>query len=190
MKRYSAIVIGASAGGIHALKQILSQLEADFQTPILIVQHIGNEPESYLVPLFKECCSLTVVEAHDKEPIAPGTIYFAPPNYHLLLEEERTIALSADERVNFSRPSIDRLFQTAAAAYCDELIGIILTGANSDGAAGLNDIYKNGGLTIVQSPETAAIDIMPRAALAKTNADHILILEEIAPFLKFIDSLK
>ena len=186
-KKYGAIVIGVSAGGIAAMQQILPLLDLNFQIPICIVQHIGKSEDNYIVSHFKDYCALDVKEARDKEMILPGTIYFAPADYHLLIATDRTFALSVDAKVNFSRPSIDLLFQTASEAYCDDLIGIILTGANADGAQGLKMVHDNEGLTIVQSPETAAVDIMPQSAINATKVDHVLPLEDIAPFLKSLE---
>lgn len=186
-KKYEAIVIGVSAGGIAAMQQILPCFGKDFQIPICIVQHIGKSDDNYLVSHFKECCALDVKEARDKEQIVPGTIYFAPADYHLLVAEDKTLALSVDEKVNFSRPSIDLLFQTASEAYCDNLIGLVLTGANSDGAQGLKTIAANGGMAIVQSPETAAVGVMPLAAIVAAEVDHVLPLNRIASFLNSLE---
>lgn len=182
-QKYSAAVIGVSAGGLAALEKILPVLDKDFSMPVFIVQHISPHSESYLPTHFNTRCKIRVKEAEDKEFAEQSVVYFAPPNYHLLLEMERTLALSLEERVNFSRPSIDVLFETAAAAYGSELIGIILTGANGDGAQGLAAVKTRGGLTIVQSPESAEVPTMVRAALNATEVDHILELEEIAPLL-------
>ncbi|MGL1932309.1 MAG: chemotaxis protein CheB [Desulfotalea sp.] len=186
-KKYGAVVIGVSAGGIAALQQILPCLDMDFQIPICVVQHIGKTEENHLVSHFKEACALNVKEARDKEVMLPGTIYFAPPDYHLLIAGDKTLALSVDGKINFSRPSIDLLFETAAEAYCDELIGVILTGANSDGAHGLKVIGDNGGLTIVQSPETATFAVMPQAAITAAKVAHVLPLGGIALFLKTLE---
>lgn len=186
-KKYGAIVIGVSAGGIAALQQILPRLDKNFHIPICIVQHVGRSEENYLVSHFKECCSLNVVEAGDKQEIVAGTIYFAPSDYHLLVAADRTFALSVDEKVNFSRPAIDVLFQTASEAYCDELVGVVLTGANSDGAEGLRVVCGNGGLGIVQSPQTASVDVMPLAALVAAEVDYVLDLDAIAPFLQSLE---
>ncbi len=182
-ERYQAVVIGVSAGGISALDKIIPAFGEQFRLPILIVQHISSGSDNYLVDHFAKRCSLTVKEAEDKERILPGSIYFAPPGYHLLVERNRTLALSMEAKVSYSRPSIDVLFETAAEAYLDQLIGVILTGANSDGAAGLAQIKNSGGLTIVQSPETAEADVMPKAAIAEVEVDHILPLDEIASFV-------
>ncbi len=123
------------------------------------------------------------MEAGEKEELRPGKVYLAPANYHLLVEDDRTLSLSVDERVNFARPSVDVLFETASDAFGSRLVGIILTGANRDGSMGLKKIRQNGGLTLVQAPETAFADGMPRAAIAACAADHILPLDQIGPFL-------
>lgn len=187
--KYQAIVIGVSAGGIAALEQILPVIDWRFRLPLLVVQHIGPESDNYLVDHFRECCPLKVKEADDKEIIQNATVYFAPPNYHMLIELDRTIALSADRKINYSRPSIDVLFETAAEAYCESLVGVVLTGANSDGAKGLAKIQSFGGLTIVQSPETAEVDTMPQAAIAASSVDHILPLKDIGAFLSSLNGL-
>ncbi len=180
---FDAVVIGVSAGGIAALERILSVLEKNFNAAVIIVQHMAVGGGNYLVEHFNKSSALEVKEARDKFDIEPGTIYFAPANYHLLIEPQKTLALSTAEKVNYSRPSIDVLFQSAADAYCRKLIGVILTGANADGAAGLATIKKRGGLTIVQAPETAEVATMPNAAIAACRVDHILPLEKIGQFL-------
>lgn len=187
-KQYKAVVIGVSAGGLEALKQILPKLQKGLSFPVLIVQHLSKESESYLPQHFDMQCSMEVKEAEDKEPIKNGTIYFAPPDYHLMVEYDHSIALSIDPRVNYSRPAIDVLFDSAADVYTDKLIGIVLTGANSDGAEGLARIERYGGLTIVQDPKTAHTETMPMAALQATHVDHILPLEEIGEFLNKLSS--
>ncbi|GFM34681.1 chemotaxis protein CheB [Desulfovibrio subterraneus] len=187
-KQYEAVVIGVSAGGLAALEAVLSALGDSFSLPILIVQHISPDSESYLPYHFTPRCSLTVKEADDKEDIAPRTVYFAPPDYHMMVELDRTISLSVESRVNFSRPSVDVLFETAAEAYGEGLIGVILTGANNDGAAGLAKIKQLGGLAIVQTPETAQADAMPRAALEATHADHLLDLKDIGKCINLLGS--
>lgn len=182
-RQYRAIVIGVSAGGLAALEKILPVLNSSFSLPILVVQHVSPTSENYLPIHFSHRCKLEVKEAEDKEPIEGGVIYFAPPNYHLMVEYNRAVALSTDERVNFSRPSIDVLFETAAEAYEDGLVGIILTGANADGAAGMARIKQFGGLAVVQSPDTAEADAMPKAAIDAVDVDHVLPLDEIGHFL-------
>jgi len=181
--KYEAVVIGVSAGGLAALDRILPLLHKNFCVPILIVQHIGADSDSYLPNHFDVRCSIRVKEAEDKEHIQRGNIYFAPPNYHLMVEHDRCIALSIDEKVNYSRPSIDVLFETAAIVYRQKLIGVVLTGANHDGARGLARIKQYGGLTIVQDPDSAEVDTMPKAAIKATEVDQILPLKEIAALL-------
>lgn len=183
LQQYQAVVIGVSAGGISALTKVLPNLPLNLPIPILIVQHIGADAQNYLAEHFSKKCKLNVVEAKDKEPITSGNIYFAPPNYHMLIEADQTIALSTEAKINFSRPSIDALFETAAETYCSNLIGIILTGANSDGANGLAKIKSFGGLTIVQSPETAEVDTMPTAAISHSKIDYITPFDEISTLL-------
>ena len=130
---------------------------------------------------FNKICSLAVKEAEDKEAIVNNTIYFAPANYHLMVEQDKTIALSTSERVQFSRPAIDILFETAAEAYLDGLVGIILTGANSDGTCGTQRIRQLNGFVIAQSPGTAEVNTMPLSAINQAGVDKILDLKEIAP---------
>ncbi len=183
---YRAVVIGTSAGGLFAVRTLLRELKPDFSLPILLVQHISPRAESNLGMHFKRCCKLVMVEAEDKEPIQNGHMYIAPPNYHMLVEVDGHIALSIDPPVHFSRPSIDVLFESAADYYRNELIGIVLTGANSDGAEGLRYIAENGGKTIVQSVASAESKAMPKAAIEAVDVDHILDLKEIGRFLNTI----
>ena len=165
--KYKAIVIGSSAGGLNALRTILTMLDADFNLPIIIVQHISPHSDNYITQYLDKLCNIKVKEADEKEVIKGGTVYFAPPNFHLMVEENFTLSLSTDDRVNYARPSIDVLFETASFAYGNKLIGIILTGANYDGAKGLNFIKKNGGLAIVQDPKTAEVDGLGRESLRR-----------------------
>ena len=187
LKQFEAVVIGVSAGGLAALEAILPVLEESFLMPVLVVQHLSPDSESYLPLHLDVRCVLHVKEAEDKEPLRPGTVYIAPPNYHLMVEADKTIALSAEERVNFSRPSVDVLFETAAEVFCHRLVGLILTGANSDGAAGLVKIKQFGGVAIVQAPETAVADAMPKAAIKAVDVDHVLPLDRIGPFLQVLN---
>lgn len=184
---YNAIVIGASAGGITALGQLLPAFPPDYALPIVVVQHLHPLQENLWLLNCGYKTHLEVLEAQWGEKISRGCIYFAPPNYHLLIEDDFTFSLSIDARVNFVRPSIDVLFESAVDAYGEHLIGVILTGANADGARGLNLIKASGGLTVVQDPETADSPYMPRAALKVTEVDHVLSLPEIAQVL--IDSV-
>ena len=182
-RKYRAVVVGSSAGGLNALKVLLRNLDKDFRMPVIIVQHISPDADNYLVHILNDLKRLKVKEADEKEYPQPGYAYVAPPNYHLLLEPDLTFTLTVDERVNYARPSIDVLFETAANAYRDHLVGIILTGANNDGSLGLKRIKELGGLAIVQDPDTAAVDSMPKAAIQNCEVDHVLSLEEIAAFL-------
>jgi two-component system chemotaxis response regulator CheB len=159
------IVIGGSAGAIEALHQALDPLETRLRPATAIVIHVPAEGPDLLTEIFAPRCAAPVKAAEDKEPIAGGTIYFAAPDYHLLVEKNHTFALSDDERVHYSRPAIDVLFESAAEAYGARLMGVILSGANSDGAAGLRAIAAAGGITVVQSPESAEMVAMPAAAL-------------------------
>ena len=179
----TAIVIGVSAGGLAALTAILPNLSDHLDLPILIVQHLSPGSDDFLATHFNEICSLAVKEAEDKDVIANNTIYFAPANYHLMVEQDKTIALSTAEQVQFSRPAIDVLFKTAAEAYLDGLVGIILTGANSDGTRGIQRIRQLNGFVIAQSPGTAEVDTMPLSAINQAGVDKILDLHKIAPYI-------
>jgi len=182
-----AIVVGSSAGGLQALKTIFSCLGSDFSIPIIVVQHISPHSDNYITTYLNRICQVKVKEANEKETIEGGTIYFSPPNFHLLIEENYTFSLSTEDRVNFARPSIDILFETAALAYGKNLVGIVLTGANNDGATGLRIIKKYGGTTIVQDPKTAEVDTMPSSAIKESKVDYILTLEDIAKLLIKMD---
>lgn len=177
---------------MEALSTIIPQLSPDLPVPVLIVQHMSPDSDSYLIERLNELSDIKVKEAEDKEKVREGVVYFAPPNYHLLVDDEGILSLSGDERVNYARPAIDVLFESAADVYCPGLIGVILTGANQDGSAGLKKIKEEGGIAIVQDPETAFVDRMPRAALEVVEADHILPLETIGAMLNtlaIIDSI-
>jgi two-component system chemotaxis response regulator CheB len=180
---YDAVVIGASAGGMNAMKAIFSALPASCSLSFIVVQHIGARSDGWWIEFLNEKSELQVKEANEKEEIEKGTVYIAPPNYHLLVEKNRTFSLTIGERVNFARPSIDLLFESAAEAYRDRLIGIVLTGSNHDGASGLKKIKELGGLTIVENPEMAEWRGMPDAAIAAVTPDHILSLNRIPDLL-------
>lgn len=182
----SAVVIGGSAGSLEALSRILVPLPADFAAPILVVVHVPPGKPSVLAELLQAKSRLRVKEAEDKEPILPGTVYFAPPDYHLLVETGGSVALSCDEPLMFSRPSIDVLFESAADVYEDGLVAIVLSGANSDGANGLAAVQKFGGKPIVQSPASAFSAAMPEAALEKCPEALQLTPDEIAGHLERI----
>lgn len=178
-----AIAIGASAGAVQALLRILPALPADFPIPLLIVVHVPPDRGNALVALFAAKCRVAVREAEDKEPILPGTIYFAPSDYHLLVEADRSLSLSMDEPVNHSRPAIDVLLESAADAYGPALTAIILTGANHDGAAGLRAVCDAGGTAIVQHPDDAQVATMPEAAHAACPSARIMTLDDLIPHL-------
>ncbi len=180
---YEAVAMGVSAGGMKALETIIGNLNADFPLAVIIVQHMSPDSDDFLARFLNEKSALPVKQADEKEAVRPGHVYIAPPDYHLLVEEDKTFSLTVDEKVNYSRPSIDLLFETAAYAYGPALVGAVLTGANSDGSNGLKEIKDAGGLTIVQDPHTAEAPIMPREAARVAKVDHILPLEKIAPFL-------
>lgn len=178
-----AIVMGASAGAVEALSAILPSLDLGFRLPVIIVVHLPADRRSAMADLFRAKCALDVREAEDKEPIAAGTIYFAPSDYHLLVEADRVLALSCDAPVLFSRPSIDVLFESAAEAFGRSLTGIVLSGANGDGAQGLKAIIDAGGNGIVQTPSTAFASAMPKAALEASPSAQAMTLEAIAEYL-------
>jgi two-component system chemotaxis response regulator CheB len=178
-----AIAIGGSAGSVDALGVLLPALRADAGVAVFIVIHLPRERTSMLVDIFSRRSALRLVEAEDKQPIEPGTVYFAPPDYHLLIDEGPALALSADELVHYSRPAIDVLFEAAADAYGGGLLGIVLSGANEDGAAGLAAVKRHGGWTVVQSPGQSVASAMPLAALAAVPDSAVLALGEIAQLL-------
>jgi len=179
-----AIVIGASAGALEALSSLLPGLPADYRLPILVVVHLPPDTTSVLAELLRVRCAIRVREAEDKEPIEPGVAYFAPPDYHLLVEQDKRLSLSDDEPVLFSRPSIDVLFESAADAYGGGLIGVVLTGANSDGANGLKAVVDAGGVAVVQNPGSAYAAAMPEAAIAACPNARVLPVNEIAAYLR------
>lgn len=176
------VVIGASAGAIQALSELLPRLPADYRLPVLVVVHVPDAP-SGLVPLFRTKCAVAVREPEDKEPIEPATVYFAPPGYHLLVEANRTLALSVDEPMLFSRPSIDVLFESAAESYGPALLGVVLTGANEDGARGAAAIAAGGGSVLVQDPDEAFAAAMPAAAQRSAPAARAMPLAAIGDYL-------
>jgi two-component system chemotaxis response regulator CheB len=185
-----AVAIGASAGAVQALLTILPALPASFSLPILVVVHVPPDRSNMLVPLFQSKCRITVKEADDKEPVENGTIYFAPSDYHMLVETDGCLALSTDEPVNYSRPSIDVLFESAADFYGDSLAGVILTGANHDGAAGLKAVVDVGGVAIVENPNGAYASAMPNAALETTPSATIMNHEQIVTYLSSLGTAR
>ena len=188
-QRIDAVAIGASAGGIQALSVILPALSASMRASFFIVLHLPRDKRSVLAQIFARRCAMPVREAEDKEPVAAGTVYVAPSNYHLLIDRGPQLSLSADDPVHHSRPSIDVLFESAAEVYGDRLLGMILSGANEDGAQGLATIKDAGGLTVVQKPETAQAPLMALSALALRPADWVLPLEQIGALLHTLADL-
>lgn len=178
-----AVVIGASAGAVQALLKLLPALPIHYPLPILVVVHVPSDRANMLVPLLRDKCGMAVQEAEDKEPLGPGVIYFAPSDYHLLVETNGHLALSWDEAVNYSRPSIDVLFESAADAFGPGLVGVILTGANHDGAAGLRAIIDAGGQGVIEDPAEAYAQAMPMAAIEACPTAKILNLDGIASYL-------
>lgn len=178
-----AVVIGGSAGGVDALAVLLPALPAELQVPVIVVLHLPREKPSLLVEIFARQCALQVSEACDKAPVEPGTVYFAPADYHLLIDEGPSFALSVDEPVHFSRPSIDVLFESAADVYGERLLAVVLTGASQDGAAGLAAVHRAGGITAVQRPAEAPSPYMPESALRASPTAHVLPLAGIAELI-------
>lgn len=178
-----AIVVGASAGGVEALLKIFAAIKVGFRLPIITVLHIPDERRSQLASVFQARLQIPVKEADDKEDIVPGTLYFAGPGYHLSVERDFSLSLSQEDRVFHSRPSIDILFDSAADAYRKRLVGVLLTGANNDGAFGLSLIKRAGGMTVVQDPAQAQARTMPEAALALHEPDYLLPLNAIGQLL-------
>lgn len=176
------VVIGTSYGGVNALQELLPGLSSDFPLPVVLVQHRGKEQDTGLCDFLRRCCKLPFDEPDDKDEIIEGHVYLAPRDYHLLIEG-RHFALSVDAPVAYARPSVDVLFESAADSYGKGVIGVILTGANRDGAEGLARIKRFEGLTIVQDPLDAESSVMPESALAASRVDYVLPLVEIAPFL-------
>lgn len=181
--RIEAVVIGASAGAVEALSAILPRLPVDYPLAVIVVVHVPSDRRNVLAALFRSKCRIDVCEAEDKEPVAAGKVYFAPPDYHLLVEGDRSLSLSADDPVLYSRPSIDVLFESAADAYGPALAGVVLTGANQDGARGLAAVAEAGGIAMVEDPTTATASTMPAAALHECPAARPLSLDAIASCL-------
>ncbi len=181
--QYKSIVIGVSAGGLAALATLLPALSKGFTASVIVVQHVRADADSFLVKHLDGLCSLPVREAEDKMAIEGGGIYIAPPDYHLLVEEGGRFALSVDPPIHYSRPAIDVLFESAARVWGKGLIGVILTGASSDGARGLARIKELGGLAIVQNVQEAEYKVMPGAAIDTADVDEIITIKRIGEFL-------
>ncbi len=172
-------VIGTSWGGLQALRELLAALPPRFRMPLVVVQHRSREATDLLRELLQDVTKLVVTEVEDKEPISAGHVYIAPPDYHLLVEEEH-FALSVEEPVRFSRPSIDVTFGSAADAFGRDLVAVVLTGANDDGSRGLQYVVERGGIALVQDPESAESPIMPRAAIRMVSDAEVLPIPGIA----------
>jgi two-component system chemotaxis response regulator CheB len=181
--KYRAIVIGGSAGSFQLITRILSSISKDFSLPMFLCLHRLKHVRNGFVEALSIKSNKIITEPADKETIKKGGVYLAPANYHLCIELGNTIALSTEELVNNSRPAIDLTFETAAYVYKDRLIGILLSGANKDGAYGMKKIKEQGGLTIVQDPADSLINAMPLSAIAATQIDYILTIDDIVELL-------
>lgn len=183
------IVMGTSLGGMRALQEIFSALPGSFSWPVAVVMHRHKEADDFLVEFFQKDCALPVAEVVDKDPICPGRIYIAPADYHLLVERTH-FSLSVDDQVQFARPSIDVLFESAADVFGPAVIGVVLTGANHDGADGARRIQERGGLMVVEDPRTAVCPTMPEAAIEAVAPGHVCPLKDIASLLVRLTSEK
>lgn len=175
---YSVVGIGTSWGGLSALTRLLGDLPTDFSIPVVVVQHRSKDSEHLLVRLLQDATDLRVCEIEDKDPLTPATVHVAPANYHVLIEHGYA-SLTIEEPVRFSRPSIDVMLTSAADTYGSAAIGVVLTGANEDGARGLAHIAKRGGRSLVQDPKTAEIPIMPEAAIRAVPTAEVLSLRAL-----------
>jgi two-component system, chemotaxis family, protein-glutamate methylesterase/glutaminase len=187
-RRIEAVVIGASAGGVEALGTLLPALPAGYRLPVFCILHLPADRESRLAELFGERLPLPVCEAADKQPIEPGTVYFAGSGYHLSVERDFTFSLSCEPPVHFARPAIDVLMESSADAYGPGLVGILLTGANQDGAAGMAAIHAGGGLTVVQDPDDALVATMPQSAIDRCSPHLILPLARIGALMPMLET--
>lgn len=182
-REVSAIVVGTSAGGIDALMRILPALPETLSAPVYIVVHLPAKGTSVLASIFGPRCARPVREAEDNEPVIPGTVYFAPADYHLLVEAGPRLALSVDAPVQYSRPAIDLLFDSAADVYGSRLLGLLMSGANADGTEGIAAIHRAGGLTVLQDPKDAQAPYMTQSAMDSVEVSAVLDLTEIAKLL-------
>ena len=185
---FRAVVIGGSAGGVEGLTAIFAALPSDFELPVLVVQHLHPSDDGAFARHLALITRLPVVEPCDKERIERGRVYAAPANYHMLVDRNGTISLSVDEKVNWSRPSIDVLFESAAIAWGEAVIAVLLSGASADGAKGMRSVREAGGLTIAQDPDDAGYPFMPQSAIDVQAADKVLKAEEIGRMLAELGS--
>lgn len=184
---FKVVIIGGSAGSLNVLMQILPQLSPIKSFAIVIVVHRKSTDEQTFEELIEIKSAVKVKQVEDKVPFLPGFIYIAPSNYHLLFEKNNTLSLDISEKVNYSRPSIDVSFESAAEVYKDKLVGILLSGSNADGTEGLKAIQKEGGTVIIQNPESAEMSFMPNHAIQNTRPDYVLNITEILQFILSID---
>jgi two-component system chemotaxis response regulator CheB len=183
VKPLGLVVIGGSAGSLPVILTILSNLDPQFNFPLVVVLHRKNSYDNALSELLSQKAKIRVKEIEDKDPILPGVVYVAPADYHLLIEKEKIFSLDFSERINYSRPSIDVTCESAALCYRDQLIAILLSGANSDGTQGLELVQELGGTTIVQDPKTAEFPYMPQNAVSKLSVNYILEPVQVSTFL-------
>ena len=183
MKHCEALLIGGSAGSLEVLLKLLPGLKPALSFSIILVLHRKPGKGDILTNLLAARTEMMVKEVEEKEKMLPATLYIAPPNYHLLIENDRTFSLDASEKVNFSRPSIDVTFESAAEVFGENLACLLLSGANSDGTAGLQAVKKSAGLALVQNPSSAVVDFMPQSALAHVNVDAVLNTTEMADYI-------
>lgn len=182
-RQIKLIVIGGSSGSLEVIMKILPALKRGFSIPILLVLHRNSSSDSALTELLASISHLSVKEMDDKEQLLPGNIYIAPPDYHALVEPDGMLSLDVSERVHFCRPSIDVSLSSAAQAYADGVVAIILSGANSDGAAGIQQVHEAGGFTIAQDPGEAAVSYMPEQAISTNAVDRVLSTKEMVEYL-------
>jgi two-component system, chemotaxis family, protein-glutamate methylesterase/glutaminase len=181
------LLIAGSAGSLEALLELLPALSRPVHFAILLVMHRGNSPENVLAHLLSGRTMIPVREIEDKDQIIPGVIYLSPADYHLLVEQDQSFALDSSEKINFSRPCIDLAFESAAAVYKERLVGLLLSGANSDGTKGLMKVADYGGITCVQEPATATVQFMPQHAIEHLKPDFIIPLHELAGFINSLE---
>nr|WP_068889780.1 chemotaxis protein CheB [Pedobacter panaciterrae] len=186
MKKCEAFIIGGSAGSLDVLLKVLPLINAAIKFPIVIVIHRKHGTDSLLPELLSSRTQLNVKEVEEKEALVAGTIYIAPSDYHLLIEQDRTFSLDYSEKINYSRPAIDATFQTAAEVYKDKLVCILLSGSNSDGVNGLKSVKLWGGVALIQDPTTAQVAYMPAQAQANVKIDDALSIEAIAEFINLL----
>lgn len=189
MNQVKLIIIGGSAGSLHVILDILTEIRPGYTIPILIILHRNSIFESSLEELFSTRTSLPIKEVEEKEPVMPGAIYVCPADYHVLLEQDHSFSLDYSERVNFSRPSIDVSFRSAADVFGEGLLCCLLSGANADGVEGLEYVKERGGMVIVQDPATAEVPYMPQHAIARVEVDFILPAAELPNFIKQLGRL-